>query len=233
MPTNINRLRLDEDCLFTTVENTVLAAWFGRTPTAAAARIELNDALKELGFETECFLYSQSDAAVAYILLEAVEDRLPVWVSWKNSELISARAHRAAYEKPRRIAALLPRKLFTINWASSGPGFDWPVWYNLIWVPVYDIYVVTASADCPDAYGYADFAIGHFASTDDVETAALKIIRRDWCRQRDEGQARWETLDETGLIKVAAVHQLADAVWRDEVDDIADNEDAPEDASAP
>ena len=98
-------------------------------------------------------------------MLEAIEDRLPVWACWKGDKLIKARSYREPHQKPQRRAALLPSELFAINWASSGPGFDWPVQYHLVWTPIYDRFVVTASADCPDFFGYADFALGHFAET--------------------------------------------------------------------
>ena len=49
---------------------------------------------------------------------------------------------------------------------------------------MYDRYVVTASADCPDAFGYADFALGHFGRNDNVGQSVLEIIKRDWTMQR-------------------------------------------------
>jgi hypothetical protein len=226
MTAQINQ-RLDDGGLFTAVEHAVLAAWFGREPTSVAASINVSDALKELSFDELCMPYTQADAAVAHILLEAIEDRLPVWACRKEGEIIYARDYREPHQKPRRKATLLPGKLFTINWATSGPGFDWPVRYHLVWLPHYERFVVTASADCPDAYGYADFALGHFARTDDVGQAVIEIIKRDWCMQRDDcGQERWEELRDTGLITKAAVHQMSDEVWPQPDDDVVtDDED--------
>jgi len=43
--------------------------------------------------------------------------------------------------------------LFQINWADSGPGLSWPADYNLVWVPSFARFVLTYSADSPDAFG--------------------------------------------------------------------------------
>jgi hypothetical protein len=177
MVSQTNRLCVDQDGLFTSVEHAILAEWFGQK-RSAAARIKLDDALIQLGFGEQCEPYSQTDTAVAHIVLEAIEDRLPVWVHWTGDDLIKARMYREPHEKPRRQAVLLPSELFAINWASSGPGFDWPVHYHLVWTPIYERFVLTASADCSDCFGYADFALGHFGRNDNVGQSVLQIIRR-------------------------------------------------------
>jgi hypothetical protein len=141
MATDSNRLRVDQDGLFTHVEHTVLASWFGQQPPIDSARIKLDDALAQLGFGEDCRPYSQAAAAVAHVLLEAIEDRLPVWACRKGDKLIQSRRYREPHQKPRRQAALLPSELFAINWASSGPGFDWPITYNVVWTPTHDRYV--------------------------------------------------------------------------------------------
>jgi len=89
----------------------------------------------------------------------------------------------------------------------SAPGFSWPVSYHLVWTPIYERFVVTASADCPDAFSYADFARGHFGSDENVGQSVIEIIKGDWMMQRDEcGQRRWEEFLHSGLVKKAAVH---------------------------
>jgi len=220
MPAAANRLRVDQDGVFTNVEHAVLAKWFRQRKPGAAARINVDDALAQLGFEKPCEPYSRTAAAVAHVVLEAIEVRLPVWACWKDDKLIKARSYREPHQKPQRRAALLPSELFAINWASSGPGFDWPVQYHLVWTPIYDRFVVTASADCPDHFGYADFALGHFGREDNIGQSVIRIIRRDWTMQRDEGsQERWETLLRTGLVKQDAVEALADQVWPQDDDE--------------
>jgi hypothetical protein len=231
MPADTNRLRVTQDGLFTDAEHAVLAKWFRQREPASAAPVKLDDALAQLGFAERCEPYTRTAAAVAHILLEAIEDRLPVWACMRGDDLIQSRNYREPQQKPRRRAALLPSGLFGINWATSGPGFEWPVFYHLVWTPVYERFVVTASADCPDAFGYADFALGHFARGDDVGQSVAEIIKLDWTMQRDEcSQERWEALIRTGLVKEAAVYRLADQVWpqdEDEEEDLNDDDGAP------
>jgi hypothetical protein len=45
-----HRLRVDQDGLFTNDEHAVLSDWFGQQAPAAAAHVELEDALAQLGF---------------------------------------------------------------------------------------------------------------------------------------------------------------------------------------
>ena len=71
--------------------------------------------------------------AVAQILLDRVQDRLPQWAAVTEDSLQFARpiADRRALRK----VEMLPRRLLTINWADSGPGFSWPVAYYATHVP--------------------------------------------------------------------------------------------------
>jgi len=76
MSAHTNRLRVGQDGVFTNVEHAVLAKWFRQRKPAGAASIKLDDALAQLGFEKPCDPYSRTAAAVAHVLLEAIEDRL-------------------------------------------------------------------------------------------------------------------------------------------------------------
>ncbi len=86
MTTAINRPRIDQDVVFTSVEHAVLARWLVQPKPAAAASIKLDGALAELGFGTSCRPYSQSDAAVAHSLLEAVDHRLMAFTRMDGDE---------------------------------------------------------------------------------------------------------------------------------------------------
>ena len=111
---------------------------------------------------------------------------------------------------------VVPQYLLTINWADSGPGFSWPAAYHVTWLPVYDVYIVTESADSPDAYGYCDFAIGYFTEPDDVAKSAGEIIKDDWqWAMNSRDQPRWAYLFGTGLIDEEAAEKMADEVWGD------------------
>ena len=129
MATRTDRLRVEQDGLFTDVEHVLLASWFGQQPPASAVHVNVDDALARLGFKKECDPYSRPAAAVAHVVLEAIEHRLPGWACWKGDKLIQSRSYRGPHQKPRRQAALLPNALFAIDWAMSGPGFIWPVSY--------------------------------------------------------------------------------------------------------
>ena len=157
----------------------------------------------------------------AYIVLENVEKRLPTWAGFVgDGEFVLARPYRDLANEPDRRILLQPRLLFEINWADSGPGFSWPVAYYVTWLPYYDRFVVTASADSPDAFGYCDFALGSFGIETPIKEGSCAIIRADWEAQYDGwDQQRWAYLFRTGLISEAEANALADAVWSDEQDD--------------
>ena len=159
---------------------------------------------------------------MAAIVLERIQDTLPQWASVKlreneYEETVITLAREVKARRARRTVELVPQYLLTINWADSGPGFSWPVAYHATWVPLYNEYIVTQSADCPDAFGYCDFAIGHFSATDDFVTAAANAVKEDWEWQRDEfTQLRWAYLFGSGLIDEATSLRLREEVWDDE-----------------
>ena len=159
---------------------------------------------------------------MAAIVLERIQDTLPQWASVKlreneYEETVITLAREVKARRARRTVELVPQYLLTINWADSGPGFSWPVAYHVTWVPIYDEYVVTQSADSPDAYGYCDFATGHFPRTDDFVKAAANEIKGDWEWQRDQFcQNRWAYLFDNGLIDKATAIRLREEIWDDE-----------------
>jgi hypothetical protein len=64
--------------------------------------------------------------------------------------------------------------------------------YHVTWVPIYDQYVVTQSADSPDVDGYCDFAIGKFSVTKDFISETVRVIEVDWQWLKDQcSQSRW------------------------------------------
>jgi hypothetical protein len=169
-----------------------------------------------LGFDKAPDLYRRIDAAVAFIVLERAEQRLPQWSAVRDDELILGRERRGASKIPNRKVLLQPRHLFTINWADNGPGFSWPVAYYVTWLPYYDRHVVTASADCPDAFGYCDFALGAFSIDTPIKEGARKIIVDDWADQRGREQQRWAYLFSTELISKQEAEAWAEKVWPSE-----------------
>ena len=173
--------------------HTVLAYWLGEQTEPVSAAVE--EACRELGFgEPPLALYTSADAAVAHILLDDVAHDL-FW-AWANE----------------RSQQNVMRELFKIDWASCSDVYNWPVTYQVIWVPFVARHVIVACAAWPDAYGYADLAIGSFEAGD-VVAAVASVIQKDWSRQRDEGQSRWVHFVSAGLIHEATATKWADQVW--------------------
>lgn len=209
--------------LFTQEEHVIIAEWLGVKPRCDGTDLpDVFDALETLGFVGNASGYSEEDAAVAACVLERIQDTLPQWASVRmkqneDEETIITVAREIKSRQAKRKVELVPQYLMMINWADSGPGFSWPVSYHVTWVPIYERYVVTQSADCPDAFGYCDFAIGHFPKTDDFVSAAAAEISDDWEWQRDQfTQERWAYLFGSGLIDEASAIRIREEVWDDE-----------------
>jgi hypothetical protein len=153
--------------LFTADEHLVLCDWFGVDPRGSERSVR--DILDEWSIPEEIYGYQRPSAAVAQILLERIQDRLPQWVGPNGGArpLLDRHSHRKV--------VLWPRHLMTINWADSGPGYAWPVAYSATYVPGFDRSVVTASADCQETFGgVCDVAIGSFGPEVPIIQVAAK-----------------------------------------------------------
>ncbi|HUW74745.1 MAG TPA: hypothetical protein VMW05_12115 [Methyloceanibacter sp.] len=187
--------------------------------------INVTEAIKRLGFDEEPGgHYSLLAAAVAFVVLERVEEDLPQWAGGgEDTGLVLARKYRTVV--PKRTVVLQPRHLLTINWADIVPGFSWPVAYYVTWVPYYDRFVVTSSADCPDMFGYCDFALGAFGVETAIKDGAKEVICSDWREQLDEwNQQHWEDLFDVGLVSETEAHAWASEVWQSESDEEEDED---------
>jgi hypothetical protein len=213
----MSKVRTTATDLFTPDEHAILSEWFRVKSPTVDQDIVADEAINRLGFDKEPNLYRRIDAAVAFIVLERAEQRLPQWSTVRDDELILAREYRDPNKIPNRKIVLQPRHLFTINWADSGPGFSWPMAYYVTWLPNYARYVVTASADCPDALGYCDFALGAFAIRTPIKEGARKTICADWSHQNTAyEQPRWAYLFSTELISKQEAEAWAERVWPSE-----------------
>lgn len=154
--------------------------------------------------------------AVARIALKRIQDKLPVWACVDHDgEFVVARTYE---DHESRGTELLPLYLFMINWADSGPGFSWPESYHLVWLPGFDRYVVTASQDSPDCYGFEDISIGHAPFAPDRKQLAKDIITGWWSSQRqNNGQEEWEHLFGVGFITEEEACAWRAEVWCDYV----------------
>jgi hypothetical protein len=216
--------------LFTRSEHLVLSSWLRENPTEALKSIgrtppfwEVDRAAQKIArcsgnvyaAESGRSPYHDDDAAVATILLRSIERSLPNWGTWSpETGVLLARNFRPRTDL--RKLHLIPKHLFTINWASSGPGFSWPNKYNLCWVPVYEKFVVTVSADSPEGLcGYTDLALGSFLPSADIEDRVCAIVTGDWETQLLEwDQRQWSDVLEEGLISTGTLTQWAAQVWR-------------------
>jgi hypothetical protein len=152
------------------------------------------------------------DAAVATVLLKSVREELPQWAVVDKGGVTLARSKN----RQSVPSAYKPKHLFTLNWADSGPGFSWPMAYYATAVPAFNATVVTASADGTDAFGFTDFAIGHFPVDVDLMVGAQQVITRAWSGQAADGQGRWAYLFEEALVNADQANEWADQVWPDE-----------------
>ena len=81
----------------------------------------------------------------------AEPDRLPIT---KDGEFVTNRRRHGRHKDAR--LRFNPKLLFSINWATSGPGYEWPEAYYVTYVPGLEKYVFTASRDGADAFGCED-----------------------------------------------------------------------------
>ena len=114
--------------LFTADEYLILCDLFGVDNPCSGRSIE--DALDKWGIPKRVNWYRRTDAAVAQILLERVQDRLPN--AWTSS---NGMTRRVSGRRAHRKIEVWPTHLFTINWADSAPGLSWPVAYHATYVP--------------------------------------------------------------------------------------------------
>ena len=174
-------------------DHLILSAYFGQTTpddTLASAIDQLQLQGEELGYVTLL------DAAVAAILLKSIRDQLPQWAMVGEGRVTVGRKR----VQPVRGVTFKPKHLFTMNWADSARAARgrWRITGTM--VPLFKSVVVTASADGTDAYGFTDFAIGHFPIDADMLVGAQQVIVDHWTRLARDGQERWAHLFGTGLV---------------------------------
>jgi hypothetical protein len=207
------------DHLFHPVEHAIISQWLGIETPAFAKNVDIHVDSDQLpagvvGLEKDMYGSLSELAvsnAVARIMLSTVEHVLPQWAAFRGDKVIFGREE---FNKHNGKVNVLPQFLFEINWATSGPGFPWPVAYHVGFLPYYDVYVVTSSADSPEAFGYTDLALDHFGADEDLLEGAKRIIQADWQHQFDEWeQQHWEALWKTGLISENQVEEMAEHVW--------------------
>ena len=213
-----------EDC-YTDIERAFLCDYFGIKRPERLVGVDVYQPVKK-GVYVKPGLYSSEydvPNAVARLALARIQDCLPAWAGVNNKgEYFSARQYtRAEVAK----VSYHPQHLFTINWANSGPGFSWPEAYYLVWIPVFERYVVTASQDSPDCYGFEDIAIGWQFFDEDRVGLAKDIILANWGSvHKPHYEAGWVYLFSPGLVSGSEAE-----AWRSEIWPESSQEDDEED----
>ena len=153
----------------------------------------------------------QMDSTVASILLETKKDHLPNY-RWydKEGNLKSVRGKKGL--KQRKIQ-LLPVHLFTINWAYTAPGLDWPESYSVTYVPIHNVRIVTMSSDSTDCYGYTDLAIGWCKPYRTPEFGTKKVIQSWWKRLHEWIGHPWADVYSVGLVDAERAEKWAKEVY--------------------
>ena len=133
--------------------------------------------------------------------------------------------------RSKKVAGLA-RFLFRINWADTAPGLSWPADYHLVWLPGFDRWILTYSADSTDAMGYCDFALGWVGPDDDWREVVKQILVDDWHFQFSEwNQSPWAYLWGTGLVTEEEARAWRAEAWKgheDIVDEQLDEDEAEE-----
>ena len=132
--------------LYTPDEKAVLDEFFNLPSEQRDAEADYLDSLDRLGCGEHRLpgWYADTAAGVATIILQTAASRLPNWACvYGDGTVVTSRFSDGPVYRNHAKLALLPRLLFEINWATSGPGFSWPMAYYLTWVPGYERFVVT------------------------------------------------------------------------------------------
>ena len=153
--------------------------------------------------------FNAIDNAVARIALAPVRTSLPTWGAYSNGEVYHTRQKETDNPLPERGYRSDPVHVISINWASSGPGYSWPLKYYISWIPYYERYVVTVSYDSPEVEGYLDLAIGALSEGARVEKELKSVIVRHWGRDAEYLQG-WEGVIDSGIVQDPWA-------WREEV----------------
>ena len=153
--------------------------------------------------------YRAIDNAVARIALAPVRKNLPIWGGLGKDGAFHSRQSENESILPERGYRSDPVHVLSINWASSGPSYSWPLKYYISWIPYYERYVVTVSYDSPEVEGYLDLAIGDLSEGASVEKELKSVIVRHWDRDSMYLQG-WEGVIDSGIVKDPWA-------WREEV----------------
>jgi hypothetical protein len=193
----------------------VLECWLSSgEPDALSAWVEAN------GYRvSQSSRYSALQGAVGAALLRTMQPRLP------RTALFFPKANVLAVSRgdPRpghgSKVSLVGRHLFTINWADGAPGMSWPTAYHAVWLPIWDVWVVTASDDTGETLGFLDVALGWFPATVAWEEGVTAIVKEDWSAWARDRQPAWQELLAKGQLSASAIWKCREHAWPDGADE--------------
>ena len=87
----------------------------------------------------------------------------------------------------------------------------------MTWIPYHDKFLVTASSDSKDLFGFEDLSLGWFTGSSKKGADFGKIRARIlsfWQEHSDYEFEAWEGLSKTGAIKESTVLAWRSRVWR-------------------
>lgn len=224
-----------QDC-YTDIERAFLCDYFGIKRPEHLVGVDVYQPVRQGVYVKPGQYSSEYDLAnaVARLALARIQDELPAWAGVnEQGEYFSARTYTRS-----ELAAVSfhPQHLFTINWADSGPGFSWPEAYYLVWLPVFERYVVTASQDSPDCYGFEDIAIGWQFFDDDRVGVARDIILANWGSvHKPNNEDGWAYLFASGVVSESEAEEWREEIWPpiqlddEDVDDEDEDDEDEED----
>jgi hypothetical protein len=157
--------------------------------------------------------YTALQGAVGAVLLRDMQGRLPrcaILFPESNVLAISRGETRTARKSNVRVVG---QNLFTINWADGAPGMNWPTAYFAVWVPVRNVWVVTASDDSGEMQGFLDVALGWFPATAAWEKSVTRIITKDWSAWAADRQPGWEECTSRGRLSAETIFACRRQAW--------------------
>jgi len=170
--------------LFTAAEHRVLSSWLEVEPPSVAASMSLREAFSSLSIDQAT--NDEHDSQLDAVVARIVLDTI----------------------------GLRPRHLFTVGWPGRRSGLCSPMAYSLIWVPIYDHFVVTGSSSNAWTLSHTDVAAGHFTGETGLVDGAREILLADWSGRREaDTQPRWETFMTPGLIDKKEAWAWSELVW--------------------
>ena len=137
------------------------------------------------------------DNEVASIILDTVQTLLHNF-HFRHKDVTEVHGRNIQRLKQRKIQ-LFPLHLFSINWALTAPGLDWPETYLVTYVPGHNVRIVTASQDSDECWGCTDLAIG-FCKPHRSPVFGVKKIFRSWWSQLPNAMHPWAVFTSAGLI---------------------------------